>query len=168
MWHGTNRAAATDSSAPTRNRTWNLPIKSRLLCQLSYRRSMNCSHQQGDGVVCAICKKPCRTGRSLAKDHDHKTGKVRGRLCLHCNVGLGHFQDSPALLLRAVDYLHRDRKPHTKRWAGQIIDRGNGRWLLRLYRGRLRGKRTYRSKTVYGTRQDAAHILEAWHTAGPL
>ncbi len=43
--------------------------------------------------------------KSLARDHDHKTGKFRGWLCLQCNSGLGFFQDSPRVLRRAADYL---------------------------------------------------------------
>ncbi len=38
-------------------------------------------------------------------DHDHKTGIVRGFLCFHCNVGIGHFYDSISLLKNAIDYL---------------------------------------------------------------
>lgn len=40
-------------------------------------------------------------------DHDHSTGKVRELLCLHCNVGLGHFRDSIAILEKAVKYLEK-------------------------------------------------------------
>ena len=38
-------------------------------------------------------------------DHDHKTGKVRGILCCHCNSGLGWFKDSKESLMNAVLYL---------------------------------------------------------------
>lgn len=55
--------------------------------------------------VCAICKTPCKSGRRLAVDHDHKTGQVRSLLCSNCNRGLGCFQDNPDLLREAAQYL---------------------------------------------------------------
>lgn len=46
-------------------------------------------------------------------DHCHKTGVVRGLLCLTCNTGIGMFGDNPVLLADAIDYLeiagHRER-----------------------------------------------------------
>jgi hypothetical protein len=62
------------------------------------------SEQSG---VCAICGKPNRMKyrRRLTIDHDHKTNKVRGLLCHHCNMGLGSFGDMPELLEKAASYL---------------------------------------------------------------
>lgn len=58
------------------------------------------------GGACAICGGMERTSKKvLSVDHDHATGRVRGLLCHHCNVGLGHFQDDPALLTRAAVYV---------------------------------------------------------------
>jgi hypothetical protein len=39
---------------------------------------------------------------------DHSAAGVRGMLCHHCNTGLGHFRDDPALLRRAIEYLAQE------------------------------------------------------------
>lgn len=54
--------------------------------------------------ACAICgTEPQR--RFLHLDHDHKTGKARGLLCVNCNTALGHFKDDVARLKKAIEYL---------------------------------------------------------------
>lgn len=64
---------------------------------------------QQDGI-CRICGLP-ETGVirgkpiSLAVDHCHTTGKIRGLLCHHCNKSLGGFKDDVSLLERAILYL---------------------------------------------------------------
>ena len=55
--------------------------------------------------VCAICAKPSPIKSRLAVDHCHATGFTRGILCVRCNAGLGAFDDSVYLLLKAVAYL---------------------------------------------------------------
>ncbi len=61
------------------------------------------------GGVCAICKQHQRY-QSLATDHDHKTGKFRGLLCVQCNRGLGRFFDSPIRLRNAAEYILKSRQ----------------------------------------------------------
>lgn len=53
---------------------------------------------------CAICLNQI-SGKGAHRDHCHKTGKWRGLLCPKCNMALGLFQDDPALLMKAVEYL---------------------------------------------------------------
>lgn len=60
--------------------------------------------------VCAICEQDeTRTARgiirSLAVDHDHETGEVRGLLCASCNQILGFARDNPEVLRSAATYL---------------------------------------------------------------
>jgi hypothetical protein len=56
---------------------------------------------------CAICNGESKDrGRALDVDHDHKTGKIRGLLCVSCNRGLGHFNDSRWALNKAIQYLY--------------------------------------------------------------
>jgi hypothetical protein len=56
---------------------------------------------------CAICGRPASDSahKCLDVDHSHITGNIRGLLCHKCNMGLGCFDDSPKILLAAVDYL---------------------------------------------------------------
>jgi hypothetical protein len=53
---------------------------------------------------CPICMRQ-RTVRHMAIDHDHKTGKVRGVICISCNTGIGQFRDDIEAMMRAVAYL---------------------------------------------------------------
>lgn len=43
--------------------------------------------------------------RSLAVDHDHNTGKVRGLLCHQCNVVLGQYEKYKDLFPKFQEYL---------------------------------------------------------------
>lgn len=56
--------------------------------------------------TCGLCKRR----KAKVIDHDHKTGKIRDGLCVQCNLGLGYFFDSPAILLQAIAYLKRHSK----------------------------------------------------------
>ena len=59
------------------------------------------------GGTCAICKEECPSGRRLAQDHCHDTGKNRGLLCCKCNRGLGNLNDDLDRLRAAVLYLEK-------------------------------------------------------------
>lgn len=57
--------------------------------------------------LCALCKKiPLQVKpRPLFVDHCHKSGKVRGLVCVRCNTLLGFLEKSLHLLSPAVMYL---------------------------------------------------------------
>ena len=55
--------------------------------------------------VCQICKKDCPSRRFLSVDHCHKTGKVRGLLCVKCNTALGMLNDNIEYFTAAIKYL---------------------------------------------------------------
>jgi len=60
--------------------------------------------------VCAICGKSRSEMKSnLVVDHDHKTGKVRGLLCVQCNTSLGNLKDNTDLLKKAAEYLENHK-----------------------------------------------------------
>lgn len=61
------------------------------------------------GGVCFVCKRDNK-GRNLHVDHCHDTGMIRGLLCHHCNVALGHMQDDPILIRKLADYLETSRR----------------------------------------------------------
>lgn len=50
---------------------------------------------------CEICDKE----EDLVVDHDHNTGRLRGRLCKSCNTGLGMFGERVESFQRAIGYL---------------------------------------------------------------
>lgn len=65
---------------------------------------------------CGICKEkanaPVKSGKrkgkpsnNLAVDHCHKTGLVRGLLCMRCNRALGKFEDSVEKVQNAAAYV---------------------------------------------------------------
>jgi len=59
------------------------------------------SNQKG---LCAICNDALIEPHV---DHCHETGMVRGLLCNNCNSGLGFFQESFSMVIRAASYLHK-------------------------------------------------------------
>jgi hypothetical protein len=56
--------------------------------------------------VCAVCGRK-EKNKSLAVDHDHKTGKIRGLLCGRCNPALGFLQESPKLIKKILEYINK-------------------------------------------------------------
>src|SRR6266481_4506405 len=53
---------------------------------------------------CALCKEVFQSLKQnhLHIDHDHEKNKVRGFLCMKCNVGLGMLGDNEEGLIKAL------------------------------------------------------------------
>lgn len=67
--------------------------------------------------VCAICGEPeiqidkrSNVKRRLAIDHDHKTGEIRGLLCIRCNVFVGRIDNNPTVLQSVIHYLGKHKR----------------------------------------------------------
>ena len=63
------------------------------------------SKLEEQGGVCAICGTDNPGKLDFCADHDHATGTKRGVLCRKCNAGLGHFNDNPEVIAKAIEYL---------------------------------------------------------------
>lgn len=63
---------------------------------------------QGRKCANVMCPRVQPTGKNWHVDHCHKTGKVRGILCGHCNTAIGFSGDSPSILRGLADYLERE------------------------------------------------------------
>lgn len=76
------------SMSPERKKAWNQ--------KHSLKKKYNMTVDQYNSMLksqngkCAICGNTSE--RALAVDHNHETGKVRGLLCLQCNVHLGRLE----------------------------------------------------------------------------
>ena len=70
-----------------------------------YKRMWN--EQQGSCAICGRSETRLQNGKAkaLSVDHNHITGKIRRLLCYRCNVGLGLFNESEDILIKASAYL---------------------------------------------------------------
>lgn len=63
----------------------------------------------------------CDDKAAVAIDHDHKTGQVRGGLCISCNTFLGRVEANPTIIQRMAAYIGLDLPCH----ADVLIDIAN-------------------------------------------
>jgi hypothetical protein len=57
---------------------------------------------------CEICKKHMSNfKRNLHVDHNHTTKKVRGLLCVNCNIIIGNSFEDKNILANAIEYLNK-------------------------------------------------------------
>jgi hypothetical protein len=77
----------------------------------TYMRKFGMSKADKDNMIkeqggkCSICGNQLDNARNTHVDHDHKSGFIRGILCNHCNLLLGHAKDDVNILQSAIKYL---------------------------------------------------------------
>lgn len=105
-WNERNRPAVKE-----RQREWLAKNRGKVrdyyLAQYGLTREEFNTMLADQGGCCAICESPSPGPKQWHVDHCHKTGRVRGVLCHHCNIGLGHFRDDANLVASAAEYLRR-------------------------------------------------------------
>ena len=83
-----------------------------------YRKTYNISLEvyqallESQNGLCAICEKSesiliNSKARNLAVDHDHKTGKIRGLLCIGCNQALALAKEDINTLGKMIAYIKK-------------------------------------------------------------
>ena len=83
------------------------------LYNISKEKYFNLLQEQKGLCANEYCKKPPGDyGKEtrLHIDHNHKTGKVRGLLCVNCNHALGKVKDDKLILMGLIDYLNERNK----------------------------------------------------------
>ena len=82
----------------------------------NYKRMYGITTEEWDakfaaqGFVCEACGSPeprSKRGVGWATDHDHETGKLRGIICVYCNVALGKVEDKIERLEMLISYLRK-------------------------------------------------------------
>jgi hypothetical protein len=120
---GVARGAAKLRAAAYQRKHTNKGLKSKWLYAYLFKK------QKGQ---CAICKRS--ETRRLSLDHCHATNRIRGLLCLRCNLGIGFFHDSVKSLKAAIRYLKRDpaqiirvtvKAGQSKNRHGLLVDQGH-------------------------------------------
>jgi hypothetical protein len=92
-----------------------VPAHARVLRDTPYERAAELSLEihGGELEACGCCRKPKGEHRRHDRDHDHRTGQLRGLACFHCNRELlrGATLES---LRAAVAYLERSEAFHAQ------------------------------------------------------
>lgn len=102
-WRKKNPAAHKAAYQKAYQKRKHLVDEARLLRHFGMTSSEYDEMLQRQNHVCAVCYSS--SDRKLAVDHDHSTGRIRGLLCMSCNIILGHVKDDPIHLRSLAEYL---------------------------------------------------------------
>ena len=99
-----------------RNYIINNPEKHKISTRENHLRKYGITIEKHNEILlsqngkCAICGTDYFDGKGgFCVDHNHDTGLVRGILCHHCNLILGHCRDNLSILTSAFDYLSKHK-----------------------------------------------------------
>jgi hypothetical protein len=95
LWYKANSSSQKKASS-----LWKKGNKDRVVAT-KYKISIEEARTLLEETSCKICG----VQEYLHVDHCHTSNKVRGRLCVNCNAGLGHFKDNISLLKKAITYI---------------------------------------------------------------
>lgn len=105
------RSTAVYCSLKCQDRAWQLKRKYNTTPDVVYKMY---KEQKGKCAICDTKGDVRELGyvekKSLCVDHDHDTLAIRELLCSSCNRGLGMFQDEPAIVERAAQYLRKHKR----------------------------------------------------------
>ena len=110
----TIKQKATLSSKKRYSRNKNKILLKTKECTLKRKYGISLDQYSGmcaaQNDLCAVCERPEATWingkiKSLAVDHDHRTGKIRGLLCYSCNTTLGKVNEDVQILKNMINYL---------------------------------------------------------------
>jgi hypothetical protein len=101
-----NKHSTRSTGLSARCASCNRDVKYQIKYGITLTRYNEMLEEQGG--KCALCNEECSTGRTLAIDHCHKTGKVRGLLCAECNTALARVE-IPGWAKKAVAYIKEHR-----------------------------------------------------------
>jgi hypothetical protein len=73
------------------------------------------------GGRCAICNEMETEARALSVDHDHRSNRIRGLLCIACNSVIGHAKDNLAILRAAIVYIERHKRSQSEDGTGHEL-----------------------------------------------
>jgi hypothetical protein len=91
-WYHANKERARESNKRT-------------IARLKY----NLEGEQYNAMQKIFACEVCGSTERLHIDHDHLTGKVRGKLCSNCNSALGMVNDNVRTLESLIAYLNRSK-----------------------------------------------------------
>lgn len=105
------KAAATRAwrkSNPDKAKKQNIRRREQSLNKIGFTSELFNQMLEDQGNVCALCGTDDPQVRNWCADHDHKTGKARGLLCMSCNTTLGHIEaKDPGWMNRAKKYINK-------------------------------------------------------------